>query len=66
MAKIVLDISGDITMSEFLEMCDQYDLDFDVLETHSDVGGPLIEFTGDDDDIKRFLSENEYENEEDY
>ena len=66
MAKIELDVSGDITMSEFLEMCDQYNLDFRVLETYGVGGNPLIEFAGDDDDVKRFVTENEYDNEDDY
>jgi hypothetical protein len=67
MAKVQLDIAHDIELGEFLDMCEEYNLDFKVIEARGPGGGnPLIEFIGDDADVKRFMNDNEYEHDEDY
>lgn len=66
MAKVELDIAHDIELGEFLDMCDQYNLEFKIIEARGPGGGnPLIEFIGDDKDVRRFMYENDYD-EEDY
>lgn len=66
MAKVQLDISHDVELGEFLDMCEEYSLEFKVIEARGPGGGnPLIEFTGSDEDVNRFMNDNEYD-EEDY
>jgi hypothetical protein len=66
LAKVELDIAHDIELGEFLDMCDQYNLEFKIIEARGPGGGnPLVEFIGDDEDVRRFMHENDYD-EEDY
>jgi len=67
MAKVELDIAADMELGEFLDMCDDYDLEFKVIETRGPGGGnPVIEFIGDDASIRRFMTDNDYDVEDDY
>lgn len=67
MAKVELDIAADMELGDFLDMCEEYNLDFKVIEARGPGGGnPVIQFTGDDSDVRRFLADNEYDNEDDY
>lgn len=67
MAKVELDIAHDMELGEFLDMCEEYDLEFKVVETRGPGGGnPVIEFIGDDASIRRFTTDNDYDIEEDY
>lgn len=67
MAKVQLDIAHDIELGEFLDMCEEHNLEFKVIEVRGPGGGnPLIEFTGDDEDIRRFMAEGDYYDEDYY
>lgn len=67
MAKAQIEISHDIELGEFLDMCEEHNLDFKVIEARGPGGGnPLIEFIGDEEDVKRFMSEFGYDEDEDY
>jgi hypothetical protein len=67
MAKVELDIAADMELGEFLDMCEEYDLEFKVIENCGPGGGnPVIEFTGDDASIRRFMADNDYDYEDDY
>lgn len=67
MAKVQLDIAHDIQLGEFLDMCEEYDLKFKVIEVRGPGdGNPLIEFTGDDEDIRRFMADEDYDDEDYY
>lgn len=67
MAKIQLDISADMHIGEFFDMCEEYNMQFKVIESHGPGGGnPLIEFVGADQDVQRFIEDNEYDNEDEY
>jgi hypothetical protein len=67
MAKVELDIAHCMSLGEFLDMCEEYNLEFKVIEAHGPGGGnPVIEFIGDDASIQRFMTDNDYDLEEDY
>lgn len=67
MAKVELDIAADMELGEFLDMCEEYNMTFTVIENCGPGGGnPVIEFSGADADINRFLSDNDYDHEDDY
>ena len=67
MAKVELDIAADMELGEFLDMCEEYDLEFNVIENRGPGGGnPVIEFIGDDASIRRFMADNDYDVEDDY
>lgn len=67
MAKVQLDISADMSIGEFFDMCDEYNMRFKVIESRGPGGGnPLVEFVGADDDVNRFMTDNEYDEEDEY
>ena len=67
MAKVELDIAADMELGEFLDMCEEYDLEFKVIENRGPGGGnPVIELIGDDASIRRFMADNDYDVEDDY
>lgn len=62
MAKVELSIDGEMTINEFLDMCEHYNIDFRLIESRGPDGdNPLFEFVGDAYDIKYFASENQYD-----
>lgn len=67
MAKVELDIAADMELGEFLDMCEEYDLEFKVMAKGAFGGGNLvIEFIGDDASIRRFMTDNDYDQDDDY
>lgn len=67
MAKVQLEIPADTELGEFLDMCEEYDLEFKIIEPRGQLNGdPLIEFIGADSAVRRFIDETKYDEEDDY